>query len=80
MIGPVLEVQVANNLERYRIEIRIDSMQNDGTQSWIVISRGIDKYVTELSEENEKLTHYEEVALGAGQLIAMKHKEQLLPS
>ena len=37
---------------RYGIEIRIDSMQNDGSQSWIVISRGLNKYVAEMPEEN----------------------------
>ena len=41
-------------------------MQNDGSQSWIVISRGANKYVTELPEANEKLIHYEEVASGSG--------------
>ena len=29
------------------IEIKIQSMQNDGTDSWLVISRNVDKYVTE---------------------------------
>ena len=41
-------------------------MQHDGTQSWVVISGIVNKYVTELREENEKPVHYEEVALGAG--------------
>ena len=53
-IGPVLEVKVTNYLERDGIEVKIGSMQNDGSQSWIVISRGIIKYVTELPEENDK--------------------------
>ena len=39
-IGLVLEVKVTNHKERYGMEIKIDSRQNDGTQSWIVISRG----------------------------------------
>ena len=50
------------------------------TQSWIVISSGIHKYVTELPEENKKPIHHEEVATGAGQLVAMKQKEQFIPS
>ena len=33
-IGPVLEVKVANYLQRYGIEVKIDSKQNDGSQSW----------------------------------------------
>ena len=66
-LGPVLEVKVTNCLERYGIETGIDSMQNDGTQSWNVISRGIDQYVTELPEENKKPIHFEEVATNAEQ-------------
>ena len=55
---PVLEVNVTNHLERYAKEVKIDSTQNDGSQSWIVISRGVDKYETEHPEENEKPIHY----------------------
>ena len=76
----VFEVKVTNYLERYGIEIKIDSMQNDGTQSWIVISRGITKYVTQLPEENNKPIHFEEVASSAGKLVAITQKEQFIPS
>ena len=75
-IGPVLEVNVTNHLERYGIQINIDSMQNDGTGSWIVSGKGIDKYVTELPEENKKPLHFADVATSPGQLVAMKQKEQ----
>ena len=36
-------------------------MQKDRSQSWIVISRGMNKYVNELPEENGKSIHVEEV-------------------
>ena len=52
-------------------------MQNDGSQSWIVISRGGNKYVTELPE---KLTHDEEVSSSAVKRVATKHQEQFTPS
>ena len=42
-------------------DIKIASMKNDGSQSWIVIRRGMNKYVTELPEENLELIHFEEV-------------------
>ena len=74
----MLEVKVTNYLKRYGIEVKIDSMQNDGTLSWIVISRGINKYVTELPEENGKPSHHEEVALGAGKPVATE--QQFTPS
>ena len=40
-IGSVLEVLVTKYYDRCGIEIKIDSMQVDGTQSWMVISRGV---------------------------------------
>ena len=40
-IGPVLEVMVTKHFDRYGIEIKIDSVKKDGTQSWMVISRWI---------------------------------------
>ena len=53
-IGPVWAVKVTNYyLERNESEDKMDSMQNDGPQSWIVISRGFNQDVTELPEENE---------------------------
>ena len=63
---PVLEVNVTYHLYQYGIEMKIVSMQNDGSQSWIVISKGMNKYVDELPEENKKPTHYEEVTASAG--------------
>ena len=53
---PSEEVKITNYMERVGIEMRINSVQKDGSQSWTVISRSIDQYVTELSEENEKPT------------------------
>ena len=32
----------------YGVEIKIDSLERDGMESWVVISRGIERYVTEL--------------------------------
>ena len=55
-------------------------MQKDGTQSWIVISRSVKKYVTELLEEHQKPIHCEEVPYRTGQLVAMKQKGQSIPS
>ena len=74
-MGPVLEVKLTNYVERYGIEVEINSMPNDRTQSWIVINRGIKKYVTELPDENEKFTHCEEVPSSSGKPVATKQKE-----
>ena len=55
-------------------------MQKDGTQSWMVISRSVDKYVTGLSEENKKPIHCEEASSSTEKLVAMEQREQLFPS
>ena len=36
-IGPALEVAATYHQGRYKIEIRTDSLQDDGSQSWVVI-------------------------------------------
>ena len=42
-------------------------MNNDGSQSWNVICRRMNKYVNELLEENVKSFHYEEVTTRYGE-------------
>ena len=53
--GRVLEVKVTYHLYQYGIEIRVESMKNDGSQSSIVISRSMNKYVDELLQENGEI-------------------------
>ena len=68
-IGPVLEVDVTNHLERNGLEIKIDCIQKDGTESWMVTSNGVDTNVTELSEENKKLIYLEEASSSTTKLV-----------
>ena len=46
-IRPAMEVVVTNVRAMYGVQIKIQSRQNEETDSWVIISRGIDKYVTE---------------------------------
>ena len=41
--------------DRHGMERKIDSMQKDGTQSWMVLNRGVDKYVTNLLRRTRSL-------------------------
>ena len=50
-IGPVLEVRVTYHLDRHGIEVQVKSLKDDGFLSWIVISRGTNKYMEEMYEE-----------------------------
>ena len=50
-IGQVLDMKVCSHQGRYGVEIMIGSLFRDRTVSWIRIVNGINKYVTETSEE-----------------------------
>ena len=43
---------------RIGIEVRVKHMKNDGSRSWILINRGMNKCVEKLYEENEEFLHY----------------------
>ena len=51
-IGPVLEVTTSFQHLKYGIEIRIKSVNQDGSHSWVRISYGTVKYVTDSIEDN----------------------------
>ena len=53
-IGPVLEVAVDHHQGPYGIEVMIESLFGDGTCSWVMIVKGTNKYVTELTEETQE--------------------------
>ena len=48
-IGPVLEVTTSNLQGKYGLEIRIESVNKDNSHSWVRISHGLNKLVTDLS-------------------------------
>ena len=51
-IGPVLEVTTSFQYFKYGIEIRIKSVNQDDSHSWVRISYGTVKYVTDSIEDN----------------------------
>ena len=53
-IGPVLGVAISHLQGRYGIEIMIESLFGGGTCSWVMIVNGVNKYVTEMSEETQE--------------------------
>ena len=69
-IGPVLEVTTCCLQGKYGVEIRIESMNNDHSHSWVRISHGLNKLVTNLNnkeqDDNEQETsemQFEDYAL-----------------
>ena len=54
-IGPVLEVTTSFQHFKYGIEIRIWSVNQDNSQSWVRISYGTIKYVVESNQDNTEI-------------------------
>ena len=54
-IGPALEVTTSFQYGKHGIEIRIWSVGQDNSQSWVRISYGTNKYVVESIEDNTEI-------------------------
>ena len=50
-IGPVLEVTTSYLQGKYGVEIRMESVNNDNSHSWVRISHGLNKLVTDLIDK-----------------------------
>ena len=66
--GPVLQVQTTCRLDIYGVETQVPSRSGDGSASWVIISRGSNRYVEELqyngpdySPESRELANYTSV-------------------
>ena len=69
-IGPVLEVRTSYLQGKYGVEVRIMSLSEDNSHSWVRISHGLNKLVTDMSnkedDDNEQETsemQFEDFAL-----------------
>ena len=52
-MGPVLEVTTGYLQGKYGVEIRIESVNKDNSHSWVRISHGLKKLVTDLSNKED---------------------------
>ena len=52
-IGPVLEVTTSYFQGKNGVEIRMDSISKDNSHSWVRMSHGLNKLVTDLSNNKE---------------------------
>ena len=53
-IGPVLEVTTSYLQGKYGVEIRIESINKDNSHSWVSLSHGLNKLVTDLSNNEQE--------------------------
>ena len=95
-IGPVLKVTTSSLQGKNGVEIRIESINKDNSHSWVRISHGLNKLVTDLSnskenDDNEQETsemQFEDFALKTNVLAfasrskakAKNHKDVFLPA
>ena len=62
IFGPIHDAKITLNNGRYGIEVQIDSVSGDGTKARVVINRGGDRYVTEVSAGCKQSMYPETIA------------------
>ena len=81
-IGPVLEVTTSFQNFKYGIEIRIWSVGQDNSQSWVRISYGTIKYVVDPNQDNTEIPadpQEDQVPQTSVKVIAARSKAKAKP-
>ena len=82
-IGPVLEVTTSFQHFKYGIEIRIESVNQDSSHSWVRISYGTVKYVIDsIEEENSEIPadpQEEQIPQTSTSVVAARSKAKAKP-
>ena len=81
-IGPVLEVTTSFKNFKYGIEIRIWSVGQDNTHSWVRISYGTIKYVVDSNQNNTEIPadpQEEQVPQTSVKVVAARSKAKAKP-
>ena len=78
-IGPVLEVTTNFRNVKYGIEIRIESVNQDNSHSWVRISYGTVKYVIDSIQDNTETYKQAQTWLQRGQRQKQNLKRENLP-
>ena len=81
-IGPVLEVTTSFQHFKYGIEIRIESVNQDDSQSWVRISYGTIKYVVDSIQDNTGIPadpQEEQIPQTSTNVVAARSKAKAKP-
>ena len=81
-IGPVLEVTTSFQYGKHGIEIRIWSVGQDNSQSWVRISYGTNKYVIDSNHNNTEIPadpHEDQTSQTSVKVIAARSKAKAKP-
>ena len=71
-IGPVLEVTTSYLQGKYGVEISIESVNNDNSHSWVRISHGLNKLVTDLIDKENDDDNEQETSETKTEVFALK--------
>ena len=78
-IGPVLEVTTSYPQGKYGVEIRIESLSKDNSYSWVRISHGLNKLVTNLSNNKEDDDNEQETSETKTEVFAFASRAKAKP-
>ena len=81
-IGPVLEVTTSCQYGKHGIEIRIWSVGQDNSQSWVRISYGTIKYVVDSNQNNTEIPadpHEDQIPQTSTSVVAARSKAKSKP-
>ena len=81
-IGPVLEVTTSFQHFKYGIEIRIWSVKQDNSHSWVRISYGTVKYVIDSEQDNTEIPadpQEEQIPQTSTSVVAARSKTKTKP-
>ena len=78
-MGPVLEVTTCCLQGKYVVEIRIMSMNQDNSHSWVRISHGLNKLVTNLNNNEQETSEmqFEDFALKKRMYLLLQSDQRL---
>ena len=79
-IGAVLEVTTSYLQGKYGVEIRIESVNKDTSHSWVRISHGLNKLVTDLSNNKENDNNEQETSEMQFENFALKSNARAFAS
>ena len=75
-IGPVLEVTTSYLQGKYGVEIRVESVNKDNSHSWVRISHGLNKLVTDLSNNKEYDDNEQETSTTKTEVLAFASRSK----
>ena len=81
-IGPILEVTTSFQHFKFGVEVRIQSVKEDNSQSWVRISYGTIRYVNNYIKYNTQSlasSHEEEAEPASSEVIAARSKAKAKP-